>query len=124
LCADKHNGLQLAKYNNHPFVQVILSNPIHFNSNPFNSNPSQQPSIRTSTSTTNHPFICACAGKRNLGDVTHEVLSTAVADNSRWLEECVMLLLCVLSLDRFADYGSDQVRVRVCVLPWLLRRIV
>jgi len=33
----------------------------------------------------------------------------AVAANSRWLEECIMLLLCVLSLDRFADYGSDQV---------------
>jgi len=56
-----------------------------------------------------------CAGKRNLGDITCAALSEAVAANTRWLEECVMLLLCVLSLDRFADYGSDQVCACVCV---------
>jgi len=50
-----------------------------------------------------------CTGKRKLGSVSCEALSAAVAANSQWLEECVMLLLCVLSLDRFADYGSDQV---------------
>jgi TATA-binding protein-associated factor len=41
--------------------------------------------------------------------VTPEVLSAAVMANAHWLEESVMLLMCVLALDRFADYGSDQV---------------
>ena len=29
--------------------------------------------------------------------------------NNDWLEECVVRLLCVLALDRFGDYVSDQV---------------
>lgn len=35
----------------------------------------------------------------------------AAADmNRRWLEDCMVMLVCVLALDRFGDYGSDQVR--------------
>jgi hypothetical protein len=30
-------------------------------------------------------------------------------DNAAWLEECAVRLLCVLALDRFGDYVSDQV---------------
>lgn len=33
----------------------------------------------------------------------------AVSANEAWLEECVIHLLCVLALDRFGDYVSDQV---------------
>lgn len=65
--------------------------------------------------------MCACssccirahlptAGKRSLGEVTPEVLAAATEANRNWLEDCLVLLLCVLALDRFADYGSDQVR--------------
>lgn len=32
-----------------------------------------------------------------------------MAANRAWLEECVVHLLCVLALDRFGDYVSDQV---------------
>lgn len=41
--------------------------------------------------------------------MTPEHLGAAVEANHRWLEDCIVLLMCVLALDRFADYGSDQV---------------
>ena len=31
--------------------------------------------------------------------------------NQAWLEDCCAHLLCVLALDRFADYGSDEVGI-------------
>lgn len=41
--------------------------------------------------------------------VTSAHVAAARAANTRWLEDCVVHLLCVLALDRFGDYGSDQV---------------
>ena len=35
--------------------------------------------------------------------------AAAVTANRAWLEECIIHLLCVLALDRFGDYVSDQV---------------
>lgn len=49
------------------------------------------------------------SGKRRLGEVSPELVATAAEANRSWLEDCLVLLLCVLALDRFADYGSDQV---------------
>lgn len=45
-----------------------------------------------------------------MGEVAHEVFEAAAAANAAWLEDVIMHLLCVLALDRFADYVSDQVR--------------
>lgn len=57
------------------------------------------------------PVIASRAGVRKLGEVAVAQVETAAAANSAWLEDVVMHLLCVLALDRFADYVSDQVRV-------------
>ncbi|KAK9809358.1 hypothetical protein WJX73_008453 [Symbiochloris irregularis] len=34
--------------------------------------------------------------------------ASSAAANAAWLEDCIVHLLCVLTLDRFGDYGSDQ----------------
>jgi hypothetical protein len=52
--------------------------------------------------------ICCPAGKRRLGSVSLQAAHEAAAANRAWLQECVALLLCVLCLDRFGDYVSDQ----------------
>ncbi len=31
-------------------------------------------------------------------------------DNQRWLEDLALRLICVLALDKFGDYVSDEVR--------------
>lgn len=57
-----------------------------------------------------NPLHWLPAGKRRLGLVTIEASTSAAASNRVWLEDVSVLLLCVLALDRFADYGADQVR--------------
>lgn len=60
------------------------------------------------------------AGKRPLAvPLDAQVAAEAASANAAWLEDCVILLMCVLALDRFGDYGSDQVRLArmpLCVL--------
>ena len=53
------------------------------------------------------------AGKRPLALVTPEMARAARESNAAWIEDCLVLLLCVLALDRFGDYGSDQVTAPV-----------
>eukprot|EP00878_Enallax_costatus_P025679 GHUV01027498.1.p1 GENE.GHUV01027498.1~~GHUV01027498.1.p1 ORF type:complete len:859 (+),score=296.21 GHUV01027498.1:363-2939(+) len=48
-------------------------------------------------------------GLRRLGVVLPDTLEQASAANAAWLEDVIEHLLCVLALDRFADYVSDQV---------------
>jgi hypothetical protein len=43
-------------------------------------------------------------------ELTQEELQAVAATNREWLEECLVLLLCVLALDQYADYSADQVR--------------
>ncbi len=50
-------------------------------------------------------------GKRRLRTTTPEEAGALRTSNASWLEECVLLLLAVLALDHFADYGSDQVGI-------------
>lgn len=52
--------------------------------------------------------VCMHAGKRTLGPVVPEHVAAAAEANSAWLQDAIMHLLCVLALDRFCDYGSDQ----------------
>eukprot|EP00878_Enallax_costatus_P014774 GHUV01015460.1.p1 GENE.GHUV01015460.1~~GHUV01015460.1.p1 ORF type:complete len:871 (+),score=335.55 GHUV01015460.1:1027-3639(+) len=52
-------------------------------------------------------------GLRRLGVVLPDTLEQASAANAAWLEDVIEHLLCVLALDRFADYVSDQVVVPV-----------
>jgi hypothetical protein len=52
---------------------------------------------------------CAPAGLRKLSAVAPAQVEAAAISNAAWLEDVVMHLLCVLALDRFADYVSDQV---------------
>ena len=52
-------------------------------------------------------------GMRSLGLVTLDVVVAAREANRHWVEDCLVLLLCVLALDRFGDYGSDQVTAPV-----------
>jgi len=52
-------------------------------------------------------------GKRPLGPVTLEMVLAAREASRHWIEDCLVLLLCVLALDRFGDYGSDQVTAPV-----------
>jgi hypothetical protein len=49
------------------------------------------------------------SGPLQLGHVTQDDVMKAAANNLDWLEGCVLHLLCILALDRFADYVSDQV---------------
>ena len=44
-----------------------------------------------------------------LGPCSAQEAVAAVTANRAWLEECIIHLLCVLALDRFSDYVSDQV---------------
>ena len=41
--------------------------------------------------------------------VTAQHVEAARQGNARWLEDCTIRLLCVLALDRFGDFTSDQV---------------
>ncbi|KAG1666532.1 hypothetical protein FOA52_014429 [Chlamydomonas sp. UWO 241] len=52
-------------------------------------------------------------GRRPLGLVSTEAACEVAEANRAWLEDCLILLLCVLALDRFGDYGSDQVTAPV-----------
>lgn len=49
-------------------------------------------------------------GLLKLEHVTKEILDAAHASNLQWLEDCAIRLLCVLALDRFGDFTSDQVQ--------------
>lgn len=53
----------------------------------------------------------AVAGFRRLGMVMPDAVESAAAANAAWLEDVIEHLLCVLALDRFADYVSDQVSI-------------
>jgi hypothetical protein len=46
---------------------------------------------------------------RKLAAIAPAQAEAAGIANAAWLEDVVMHLLCVLALDRFADYVSDQV---------------
>ena len=48
-------------------------------------------------------------GKLALGPVGPADAAAAAAANAAWLEDCAIHLLCVLALDRFGDFVSDQV---------------
>lgn len=48
-------------------------------------------------------------GKLALGPVSAADVAAAAAANAAWLEDCAIHLLCVLALDRFGDFVSDQV---------------
>lgn len=50
------------------------------------------------------------SGKPRLLGVTAADAAAAAAANAAWLEDCVVRLLCVLALDRFGDFVSDQAR--------------
>ena len=50
------------------------------------------------------------SGKPRLLGVTATDAAAAAAANAAWLEDCVVRLLCVLALDRFGDFVSDQAR--------------
>ena len=51
----------------------------------------------------------AGSGKLALGAVSAADAAAAAAANAGWLEDCAIHLLCVLALDRFGDFVSDQV---------------
>ncbi|MEW5306068.1 MAG: hypothetical protein WDW36_008565 [Sanguina aurantia] len=48
------------------------------------------------------------SGLQQLQNVTWQQVEAAGDANKRWLEDCIVMLVCVLALDRFGDYGSDQ----------------
>ena len=50
------------------------------------------------------------SGKPRLQGATAVDAGAAAAANAAWLEDCVVCLLCVLALDRFGDFVSDQAR--------------
>jgi TATA-binding protein-associated factor len=67
-----------------------------------------------------HEHICICPlfagwmaaegqGKPYLAAQPPDAAITAIAANASWLEDCIVRTVCVLALDRFADYVSDQV---------------
>lgn len=72
------------------------------------------------------------AGKLALGPVSAADAAAAASANAGWLEDCAIHLLCVLALDRFGDFVSDQVgrwcrvgtRAQCCnlILPQCQRR--
>lgn len=47
-------------------------------------------------------------GLLQLQDCSRADAVKAVTDNQEWLDSCLAHLLCVLALDRFGDYISDQ----------------
>lgn len=62
-----------------------------------------------------------------LDHVTPDDVAKAESANLEWLEAAAVHLLCVLALDRFADYVSDQARsnpalprVQISLLLWCL----
>ena len=57
------------------------------------------------------------SGKRRLAAVTGAQAAAATELNATWLEDCVIRLMCVLALDRFGDFVSDQVRCFVSLNP-------
>lgn len=61
-------------------------------------------------------------GKLALGPVSSADAAAAAAANAGWLEDCAIHLLCVLALDRFGDFVSDQVRGGDMMVGWLLLR--
>uniref|UniRef100_A0A1L8DH30 Putative chromatin remodeling complex wstf-iswi small subunit n=2 Tax=Nyssomyia neivai TaxID=330878 RepID=A0A1L8DH30_9DIPT len=68
------------------------------------------------------------AHSENAGKVSGMTQVTMLEAHSRWLEDAVLRLLCVLALDRFGDFVSDQVIAPVretCaqVLGTLLKQI-
>jgi hypothetical protein len=69
------------------------------------------------------PLLPLASGKRPLGALDLETVQAAVESNRHWLEDCLILLLCVLALDRFGDYGSDQVCACVWVWVWAMAPI-
>ena len=50
------------------------------------------------------------SGRRALGPVSPADAAAARASNASWVEDCAIHLVCVLALDRFGDFLSDQVR--------------
>lgn len=54
--------------------------------------------------------VAGGSGKRALGAVSIAEAAAAHAANAGWVEDCAIHLLCVLALDRFGDFVSDQVR--------------
>ena len=46
-----------------------------------------------------------------LQGVTAQHVEAARHSNTQWLEGCTIRLLCVLALDRFCDFTSDQVGI-------------
>lgn len=59
--------------------------------------------------------------------MTPEAATAALETNAAWLQECAVLLLCVLALDHFADYAGDQVGSGgyqcCCCVCWDLRQL-
>jgi len=49
------------------------------------------------------------SGRPNLMPLTAADALRAASDNASWLEECALHLLCVLALDQFGDFASDDV---------------
>ena len=50
-------------------------------------------------------------GRIELQGVTAQHVEAARQSNTQWLEGCTIRLLCVLALDRFCDFTSDQVGI-------------
>ena len=50
-------------------------------------------------------------GRIELQSVTAQHVEAARHSNTQWLEGCTIRLLCVLALDRFCDFTSDQVGI-------------
>ncbi|GFH28065.1 helicase ATP-binding domain-containing protein, partial [Haematococcus lacustris] len=88
-------------------------------SGPASSRHHAGPHPSTSSRTLSHPGSSSStlppshSGPDASGLVDSATLAAAAAANKGWLEECVVLLLCVLALDRFSDFGSDQVTAPV-----------
>lgn len=49
------------------------------------------------------------SGLMKLELVSPQAAAEAWRGNQRWLEDCITKLLCVLGLDRFGDFTSEQV---------------
>ena len=56
------------------------------------------------------------AGHMSLGPTARHEAEEASGRNREWLEDCAVHLLCVLALDRFADFISDQVGQNMIVV--------
>lgn len=58
------------------------------------------------------------SGKPRLAPVTPEAAAAAAVANAGWLEDCIIRIVCVLALDRFADFVSDQASTLEPNKPW------